>query len=515
MESWNEVVKDDIFENLPILKKIMTTLFSGDWVGVSVSTANLLPSSQTIWSQMHLTGISSTGPLFISGRGHSEWKGSSIPFAITVEDISAAALPNTGESTLQRINFTLIKTHVGQYTNSVAYSCSLKMVPLSELNRFISHYKSSSDYEDLTTSKEQLLSREVDAKVGRGITVGGRSADKGSSSSSVGKEELIVAEEEEEDFDNNENSTVCCIIGKGALGQVRLFKLSEQTAPIWETWLIKRENFALLSDTIPPSSSKTQSSSSSSSSSTSSSSSSSSSSEAASAPTLSPLPLVLVSIETTEPLLQSSSSPFTPHMLHTYDTDNIAVISKASSSSLSVVEKEKEALANLKYESIIRYRLLLSGYLLGFGGIGVGVGMAEVPGPLESPYIRGILQRFRNAEGVSEKVHLEVCLSLGLAVEGADSSPASTISSTSTSAGESFSASALIASSSASATATAAAVAAAVDRDLCRICYSRPMDCLLMPCAHLAVCHECGEKMKLCPFDRIKIESIQIFLRVV
>ena len=52
------------------------------------------------------------------------------------------------------------------------------------------------------------------------------------------------------------------------------------------------------------------------------------------------------------------------------------------------------------------------------------------------------------------------------------------------------------------------------DGNKCRICYELQIDCILLPCAHFAVCMVCALKMDTCPFDRTKIIRIQQIYRV-
>ena len=50
--------------------------------------------------------------------------------------------------------------------------------------------------------------------------------------------------------------------------------------------------------------------------------------------------------------------------------------------------------------------------------------------------------------------------------------------------------------------------------DLCRICFSGQIDCVLIPCGHLAVCTHCARRLDCCPFDRIKIQRLHPVYRV-
>lgn len=42
-------------------------------------------------------------------------------------------------------------------------------------------------------------------------------------------------------------------------------------------------------------------------------------------------------------------------------------------------------------------------------------------------------------------------------------------------------------------------------RDLCTICAINPINCILLPCGHYAICLTCGFKIDCCPFDRIPL----------
>jgi hypothetical protein len=71
-----------------------------------------------------------------------------------------------------------------------------------------------------------------------------------------------------------------------------------------------------------------------------------------------------------------------------------------------------------------------------------------------------------------------------------------------------------------------------IDNQLCKICYDRPIDCLILPCAHYALCMICkypyiiffmlfylnviigALKIDICPYDRIAIEKIQQIFKV-
>ena len=52
------------------------------------------------------------------------------------------------------------------------------------------------------------------------------------------------------------------------------------------------------------------------------------------------------------------------------------------------------------------------------------------------------------------------------------------------------------------------------DRDLCKVCFTNEINCILLPCEHFAVCKDCGLKLDYCPFDREIIKKIQSFTRI-
>lgn len=52
------------------------------------------------------------------------------------------------------------------------------------------------------------------------------------------------------------------------------------------------------------------------------------------------------------------------------------------------------------------------------------------------------------------------------------------------------------------------------DHDVCRICYSATIDCVLVPCGHLCMCMVCARKLEYCPYDRKLIHHIQPIFRV-
>ena len=50
--------------------------------------------------------------------------------------------------------------------------------------------------------------------------------------------------------------------------------------------------------------------------------------------------------------------------------------------------------------------------------------------------------------------------------------------------------------------------------DLCRICFAQVIDCVLLPCAHLALCVSCALQLDQCPYDRQCIEKVLPIYRV-
>jgi hypothetical protein len=64
------------------------------------------------------------------------------------------------------------------------------------------------------------------------------------------------------------------------------------------------------------------------------------------------------------------------------------------------------------------------------------------------------------------------------------------------------------------AAAGAAAAAEQEDSDLCKCCYANPIDCVLLPCGHFAICIACSKllPMNLCPLCReVILEAKPIF----
>jgi hypothetical protein len=45
------------------------------------------------------------------------------------------------------------------------------------------------------------------------------------------------------------------------------------------------------------------------------------------------------------------------------------------------------------------------------------------------------------------------------------------------------------------------------ERDTCKVCMTSEINCLLLPCAHMALCMECGNKLTSCPLCRQVISA--------
>ena len=58
---------------------------------------------------------------------------------------------------------------------------------------------------------------------------------------------------------------------------------------------------------------------------------------------------------------------------------------------------------------------------------------------------------------------------------------------------------------------------AGADEDLCKICYDKKIDALILPCAHFAVCLDCSRSLtghtNQCPICRGNIEKVQPVFR--
>jgi len=47
----------------------------------------------------------------------------------------------------------------------------------------------------------------------------------------------------------------------------------------------------------------------------------------------------------------------------------------------------------------------------------------------------------------------------------------------------------------------------------CKVCFENEIDCLLLPCAHLAICSECAGELKKCPICNAVISKSQKIFR--
>ena len=52
------------------------------------------------------------------------------------------------------------------------------------------------------------------------------------------------------------------------------------------------------------------------------------------------------------------------------------------------------------------------------------------------------------------------------------------------------------------------------ERDICKLCYNAPIDAVILPCGHFALCYACGINLDECPFDRVAIDKLQLIYRV-
>jgi len=51
------------------------------------------------------------------------------------------------------------------------------------------------------------------------------------------------------------------------------------------------------------------------------------------------------------------------------------------------------------------------------------------------------------------------------------------------------------------------------DARLCKICFSREVRIVFMPCGHLLACAECAKNMKICGVCRKKVElTVQVYI---
>lgn len=54
------------------------------------------------------------------------------------------------------------------------------------------------------------------------------------------------------------------------------------------------------------------------------------------------------------------------------------------------------------------------------------------------------------------------------------------------------------------------------DKDACKICFEAQADCVMVPCGHLALCHDCGKGREdsPCPFCRTNVALVIKVYRV-
>jgi hypothetical protein len=52
------------------------------------------------------------------------------------------------------------------------------------------------------------------------------------------------------------------------------------------------------------------------------------------------------------------------------------------------------------------------------------------------------------------------------------------------------------------------------DDNHCRVCYSQAINCVLVKCGHMCVCHDCSRQLETCPFCRLPIEQVVRIFRV-
>ena len=62
---------------------------------------------------------------------------------------------------------------------------------------------------------------------------------------------------------------------------------------------------------------------------------------------------------------------------------------------------------------------------------------------------------------------------------------------------------------------TASQVSAAppTEDGMCRVCYERPIDCVLLRCGHYALCRQCSDRMVNCPFCRQPIQDVLLIYK--
>jgi len=48
----------------------------------------------------------------------------------------------------------------------------------------------------------------------------------------------------------------------------------------------------------------------------------------------------------------------------------------------------------------------------------------------------------------------------------------------------------------------------------CKVCFDRPIQTVLIPCGHEALCKKCSKKMKVCPICRKAVQRVQAVLQI-
>lgn len=51
------------------------------------------------------------------------------------------------------------------------------------------------------------------------------------------------------------------------------------------------------------------------------------------------------------------------------------------------------------------------------------------------------------------------------------------------------------------------------EEELCKICYDARIDCVLLPCGHMAICYKCSRKLNACPVCRKTITEAKVVFR--
>lgn len=51
------------------------------------------------------------------------------------------------------------------------------------------------------------------------------------------------------------------------------------------------------------------------------------------------------------------------------------------------------------------------------------------------------------------------------------------------------------------------------EADLCKVCLERAMNCILLPCAHIAICMSCSVALETCPICRKAIAEAKVFFK--